>query len=137
MKKFIYSIFLIFIFLLVLGIFYLSSIGLETSRFNNLIIKEIRDKDPNIQLELKKIKIKLDLKKIELYISTNNPKIIFQNTNIPITNIKIYSKINKILNSKIEISQIIFAVEKFKTSDIQKVAIRIKPSNLKTYLLNK
>ena len=64
MKKFIYSIFLIFIFLLVLGIFYLSSIGLETSRFNNLIIKEVRDKDPNIQLELKKIKIKLDLKKI-------------------------------------------------------------------------
>ncbi len=136
MKKFIYSIFLIFIFLLVLGIFYLSSIGLETSRFNNLIIKEVRDKDPNIQLELKKIKIKLDLKKIELYISTNNPKIIFQNTNIPITNIKIYSKINKIFNSKIEISQIIFAVEKFKTLDIQKAAIRIKPSNLKNYLLN-
>jgi len=136
MKKFIYLIFLIFIFLLVLGIFYLSSIGLETSRFNNLIIKEIRDKDPNIQLELKKIKIKLDLKKIELYISTNNPKIIFQNTNIPITNIKIYSKINKIFNSKIEISQIIFAVEKFKTLDIQKAAIRIKPSNLKNYLLN-
>ena len=136
MKKFIYLIFLIFIFLLVLGIFYLSSIGLETSRFNNLIIKEIRDKDPNIQLELKKIKMKLDLKKIELYISTNNPKIIFQNTNIPITNIKIYSKINKIFNSKIEISQIIFAVEKFKTLDIQKAAIRIKPSNLKNYLLN-
>jgi len=136
MKLFIYLIFLIFIFLLVLGIFYLSSIGLKTSRFNNLIIKEIRDKDPNIQLELKKIKIKLDLKKIELYISTNNPKIIFQNTNIPITNIKIYSKINKIFNSKIEISQIIFAVEKFKTLDIQKAAIRIKPSNLKNYLLN-
>ena len=136
MKIFFYSIFLIFVFICVSIIIYLSTFGIEISKFNNQIIREIEKKAPNVQLELEKIKIKLDLKKIELYISTNNPKIIFQNTNIPITNIKIYSKINKIFNSKIEISQIIFAVEKFKTLDIQKAAIRIKPSNLKNYLLN-
>ena len=136
MKKFIYLIFLIFIFLLVLGIFYLSSIGLETSRFNNLIIKEIRDKDPNIQLELKKIKIKLDLKKFQLFLSTNSPKIEYQDLKIPITEIKIYSKLKKILNSKIQVERIAFSIEKLKIRDIQKIAIRIKPSNFKTYLLN-
>jgi hypothetical protein len=136
MKKFLYLIFVILIFLFVTIVIYLSTIGHETSKFNNLIIKEIKKKTPTIDLELKKIQIKLDIKKIQLYLSTNKPKITYQNIKIPITEIKIYSKLNKIFNSKIEISQIVFAVEGFKTQDIQKIAIRIKPSNFKNYLLN-
>ena len=136
MKKFLYLIFVILIFLFVTIVIYLSTIGHETSKFNNLIIKEIKKKTPTIDIELKKIQIKLDIKKIQLYLSTNKPKITYQNIKIPITEIKIYSKLNKIFNSKIEISQIVFAVEGFKPQDIQKIAIRIKPSNFKNYLLN-
>jgi len=111
-------------------------VGLETSKFNNLIIKEIEKKEPKIELELKKIKIKLDVKKIQLFLSTNNPKIVYQKIKIPITEIKIYSKINKIFSSKVEVSKILFSIEKFKIQDIQKIAIRVKPSNFKAYLLN-
>ena len=136
MKNFLYSVILIFISLFVLIVIYLSTIGIETSQFNNLVIKEIKKKNPSINLVLKKIQIKLDIQKIQLSLSTNNPKIVYQNINIPITEIKIYSKINKIFNSKFEISQIIFSVEKFKLQDVQKIAIRIKPSNFKNYLLN-
>jgi len=136
MKKFFYSIFFILLFLFSIIILYLSTAGFETSKFNNLIIKEIKKKDAKIDLNLKKIKIKFDIKKIQLFLSTNKPKITYQNIEIPITEIKVYSKINKILSSKIEISQIIFRVEKFKIKDIQDLAIRIKPSNFKTYLLN-
>ena len=136
MKKFLYSIFLIIIFLFTMVVIYLSSIGHETSKFNNLIIKEIKKKNSTIDLELKKIRVKLDIKKIQLFLSTNNPKITYQNIKIPITKIKIYSKLKTIFNSKIEINQIIFEVESFKTQDIQKIAIRIKPSNFKNYLLN-
>ena len=136
MKKFLYLFFLIFLFLFVSIGTYLSTIGLETSKFNNLIIKSIEEKYPDVELELEKIKIKLDIKKIQLFLSTNNPKIIYQNTKIPLTEIKIYTKINKFLDSKIEVSQIVFKVEKFKIRDIKKIAIRIKPSNFKTYLLN-
>ena len=136
MKKFLYSIFLIIIFLFTMVVIYLSSIGHETSKFNNLIIKEIKKKNSTIDLELKKIKVKLDIKKIQLFLSTNNPKITYQNIKIPITKIKIYSKLKTIFNSKIEINQIIFEVESFKMQDIQKIAIRIKPSNFKNYLLN-
>ncbi len=136
MKKFLYSFLLISIFLFISVAIYLSTFGLETSKFNNLIIKEVKKKNPEIELELKKIRIKLDVKKIQLFLSTTSPKIVYQNIKIPITKIKIYSKINKIFNSKIEISKIVFGVEKFKIKDIQKIAIRIKPSNFKSYLLN-
>ena len=136
MKKFLYSIFLIIIFLFTMVVIYLSSIGHETSKFNNLIIKEIKKKNSTIDLELKKIRVKLDIKKIQLFLSTNNPKITYQNIKIPITKIKIYSKLKTIFNPKIKINQIIFEVESFKMQDIQKIAIRIKPSNFKNYLLN-
>ena len=136
MKKFLYSSFLIVVFIFTLIIIFLSTIGIETSKFNNLIIKEIQEKNPRAEIELEKIKIKLDIKKIQLFLSTNNPKIRYQDIKIPITEIKIYSKINKIFNSKIEVSKLIFAIKNFKTEDLQKIAIRIKPSNFKTYLLN-
>ena len=136
MKNFLYSIFLIFIFLLISAIIYLSTIGLETSKLNNLIVKEIVKKEPKIKVKLEKIKIKLDIKKIQLSLSTNNPEISYENIKIPVTKIKIYSKLKKILSSKIEVSQIVLAVEKLKVQHVQKIAIRIKPSNFKTYLLN-
>ena len=136
MKNFFYFIFLTFIFLFFSTVVYLSTIGVETSKFNNLIVKEIKKKNTKIDIELKKIKIKLDIKKLQLFLSTSSPKIIYQNIKIPITKIKVYTKINKIFNTNIEMSRIVFRVEKFKIQDIQKIAVRIKPSNFKTYLLN-
>jgi hypothetical protein len=136
MKKFFYSLIFLFIFSLISFIIYLSTAGLETSRFNNLIIKEVEKKNLGIKLDLDKIKIKLDLRKIQLFLSTSDPKILYQSVKIPITKIKIYSKLNKIFYSKIEISEIVFAIEQFKIKDAQTIATRIKPSNIKTYLLN-
>jgi hypothetical protein len=136
MKIFLYSIFLIFIFLFFGVIAYLSTVGLKTSKFNNLIIKEIVRIDPKADVRLNKIKIKFDIKKVQLFLSTKDPKIKYQGVIIPVTELKIYSKINKLLSSKIEVAQIIFAIENFKIQDMQKLAVRIKPSNFKTYLLN-
>ena len=136
MKKFIYLIFLIIILLVTSAIAYLSIIGIETSKFNNLIIKEIEKKDSKIILELEKIKIKLDIKKIQLLITIINPEVLYEDVKIPIKEIKIFTKISKILKSKNEVSQIDFIIKKFKIRDFQKVTTRIKPSNTKTLLLN-
>ena len=136
MKSFFFSIFLLIILILVAGVAYLSIYGIETSKLNNLIISEIKKKDSKTEIELEKIKIKLNLKKIQLFLSTRSPKIFYHGTEIPITEIKVYSNINKILKSQIEVSKIIFKIERFKIQDIQKISTRIKPSNFKTYLLN-
>ena len=83
MKKIIYSLILIILLLPVLIIIYLSAVGIETSRFNNIIIKEIKKKDLNTQLSLNKIKIKFDLQKFQIYLSTLEPNIVYQNIKIP------------------------------------------------------
>ncbi len=136
MKKIIYSFFLISLSLGVFFIIYLSIIGIETSRFNNIIINEIKNKEPNIKLSLDKIKIKFDIKKIQLYLSTVKPQITYQNVKIPINEINLYTRVIAILKSKNEINQAVMSLENFNIKDIQKLAIRIKPSNFKNYLLN-
>ena len=52
MQKIIYSLLLILILLIILFTVYLSTVGIETSRFNNIIISEIKKKEPNVQLSL-------------------------------------------------------------------------------------
>ena len=136
MKKFIYSFFLVTLLLFISFIIYISILGVETSKFNNVITQEIKKKDPNIQLSLDKIKIKFDVKKIQIYISTFEPQVIYQDIRIPIKKINLYSKISSILKSKNEINQATVLIENFNIEDIQKLAVRIKPSNFKTYLLN-
>jgi len=136
MQKIIYSLLLILILLIILFTAYLSTVGIETSRFNNIIISEIKKKEPNVQFSLDKIKIKFDIKKIQIYLSTVNPNILYQNIKIPIKEINLYTKIISILKSKNEINQAIISAENFNIKDIQHLATRIKPSNFKTYLLN-
>ena len=136
MKKIIYSFFLVILLLIISLTTYLSTIGLKTSKFNNVIINEIKKKNPNIRISLEEIKIKFDLKKIQIYLSTSDPQIIYDDTKLPIREITLYSKISSILKSKIDINQIIVLFESFNIKDIQKLSVRIKPSNFKNYLLN-
>ena len=136
MKKTLYTLISIFIILISIGIFYLSFIGLETSKFNNIISSEIKKKDSAITVELKKILIKFDLKEFQIYLSTSKPLITYQNIDIPIEEVNIYSKIIPLLKSKVEISQANFVIKNFELKQIQTAALRIKPSNFKTYLLN-
>ena len=121
MKKIIYSFLLITLSLIIFIIIYLSTFGVETSRFNNVLINEIKKKNSSIDLSLNKIKIKFDLKKVQIYLSTTEPKIVYQNIKIPITDIKIYSKISSILKSKSEVSQAIFSLKNFNIKDPVKV----------------
>ena len=136
MKKIVYSFLLISLLLIALAIIYLSTVGVETSKFNNIIINEVKKKDSNVQLSLNKIKIKFDLEKIQIYLSTIKPNIDYQGIKIPITDINIYLKLSSILMSNNEINRLVLSLENFNIKDIQKLAIRIKPSNFKTYLLN-
>ena len=92
MIKIIYSSFLIVLSLIIFLIIYLANIGIETSKFNNLIISEIKKKNSNIQISLDKIKIKFDIKKIQIYLTTIKPKITYQDIKIPTTKINLYFK---------------------------------------------
>ena len=56
----------------VLLLAFLSTTGIETKRFNNLITKKIKTKNENIDLILNNIRFKLDIKEISLFLEAKN-----------------------------------------------------------------
>ena len=63
---------------LVLLLIFLSTTGIETKRFNNLITKKIKASNADIDLDLNTIKFKLDIKEISLFLEANNPSLNFK-----------------------------------------------------------
>ena len=62
MKKTIYTFFTVLILTCIILITILSTIGVETDKFNKLISEKNLRKNKNFSLSLKKIKFKLDVK---------------------------------------------------------------------------
>ena len=88
-RKIIYNLFLFSLLFLFLLILILSTVGVETDKFNKLITNKIA-KSRNINLQLQTLNFKLDLREFSLYIETQNPKINYINQIIPAKNAKVY-----------------------------------------------
>jgi hypothetical protein len=99
---------------IVLGIFvlliiYLSTVGIETERFNNQIQNLVKQKNDKFDANLKKIKLTLDPLNFKINAKTIDAKITFNNKPIELeyiqTQISLYSLIkNQLVASQIEIS---------------------------------
>ena len=90
MRK-IFSYVLLILLLLLLSIFgVLSTTGIKTEKFNEIISKKINQSNNSLNLELKKIKFKIDIKKLSLFLETTKPSIKYKNVSIPADNIKVY-----------------------------------------------
>ena len=73
MKKFILTIFVLLLIILLGIIVLLSTKGYETSRFNSFISQQIKKTEPDLDFDLNKIKIKINLKELDLFLSTKDP----------------------------------------------------------------
>ena len=89
MKKIIINFFLLTIIVMVVLLVVLSTIGIETSKFNKLI-SEKASQTKNINLELETIKFKLNPKELSLFLETQNPKITYREIFVPVRNIKVF-----------------------------------------------
>ena len=95
--------------LIIIFCIYLVVFGLETTRFNSLINKEVINQNNRLSIDLKKIKLHLNLKNFSLKIKTNDPILIIDKDKKILlkeisSNIKITSYFqNKFLLSKITI----------------------------------
>ena len=58
-----------------IAIFYLSTIGIETNSFNNLIRNKLKNYNEDVDLKFSKAKLLLDIKSLNLKIKLINPKI--------------------------------------------------------------
>jgi len=96
---------------IVLGIFvllivYLSTIGIETDRFNSQIQKLIKQNNDKLDTSLKKIKLTLDPLNFKLNAKTIDAKITFKSKPIEIEYIKTQISINSLIKNQLATSQI-------------------------------
>ena len=137
MKKIIINLFLLLILILIVLVVILSTIGIETNKFNNLIINKVNNTKKNINLSLNSIKFKLDPKELSLFIETKNPKINYNDVLIPAKNVKVYIDFLSLLKSDPKIKKTNLILEELDISQLNKLSIIIKPSNFKSLLNNK
>ena len=133
MKKIAINIFSIIIILIITVIIILSTIGIETNKFNKLIIDKA-SQTKNIKLKLETIKFKLNPREFSLFIETKKPKVIYREVFIPIQNVKIYIDFLTLLKSEPIIKKTTLVLEEIDISQINEMSAMIKPQTLKVYL---
>ena len=135
MKKII-SVFIILIFLLLISIGILSTIGVETNRFNNLILNKINQSQRDVELDLNSIKFKLDIKELSLFLETSDSTLNYRNAIIPTKNIKVYIDFFSILKSETRFEKISLISDKIDLKEFKKISFVLKPSTYKSFLNN-
>jgi hypothetical protein len=96
---------------IILGIFvllivYLSTIGIETEKFNNQIQKLIKQKNNKFDITLKKIKLTLDPLNFKVNAKTIDAKITFRNKPIGLEYIQSQISLNSLIKNQLIASQI-------------------------------
>ena len=92
--------------ILVLSIVYLSSVGIETEKFNNQIQNLIKQKNDKFDTSLKKIKLTLDPLNFKINAKTIDAKITFKNKPIELEYIQTQISLNSLIKNQLITSQI-------------------------------
>ena len=135
-RKIIYNLFLFLLLSIILLTSILSTIGIETNKFNKIIVNKI-SKSKNIDLQLQDINFKLDVRKFSLFIETQNPKITYINQAIPVQNVKVYLDFFPLLKTDLKIKKINVSLNELNYTQLNELSKFIKPSNFKNFLNNK
>ena len=122
MKKLLYITFIVVFFISIIFTTILSTIGIETNKFNNFISKKISILNSSIDLKLTTVKFKLDIKEISLFLETIKPKISYVETEIATKNIKVYVDFISLLKSEPKIKKISLASDQLDINLIKKIS---------------
>jgi hypothetical protein len=90
----------------VLSIIYLSTVGIETKKFNNQILKIVKQKNDKFEVSLKKIKLTLDPLNFKVNAKTIDTKITFKNKPIELEYIQAQISLNSLIKNQLIASQI-------------------------------
>ena len=137
MKKVIYNFILLILITIISLTIILSTTGIKTKRFNNLIAKKINHLNNSINLKLTTIKFKLDLKELSLFLEAIDPKIYYQSSVIPAKNIKAYIDFISLFKSKPKLKKINLILSQFDAEQLKKISSNFKPSNFTSFINNR
>ena len=114
----------------------LSTIGIETNKFNKLVTEKA-SQDKNISLKLETIKFKINPKEFSLFLETQNPEIKYRDLLMPVNNIKVYVDFLSFFRADPIIKKINLMSGELSINQISKLSSIIKPSTFKSLLNNK
>ena len=136
MKKIIFTL-ILFIFLTLTSILIIiSTIGIETDKFNSLISKKINQTE-NLDLKITTIRFKIDIQEISLFLETIDSQIDYRNVFIPVKNIKVYVDFISLLKSEPKIKKIYLTLNQLDIKELKKISVVFKPSNFTSFINNK
>ena len=134
MKKILYKLLIIFLILSLIFIIILSTIGIETNKFNNLISNKINQTNNNINLKLNSIKFKVDIEEFSLFLETKNPTVFYRDSSIPAKNIKVYLDFISLIKTETKIKKINLILSQIEVNKLKEISNSFKPSNFKSFV---
>ena len=111
MKKIIYRFIIGLILIVSFSIIYLSTIGIKTVKFNDLIVSEIRKVDPNLSLKINQVSVKLNPFSLVINLKTLGTDLIYKNKIIELENIKSQISLQSMINDKFALSEIMISTK--------------------------
>ena len=136
MKKIIVSSILLLGILFAILITILSTFGIETNKFNQLVSEKV-SQSKNINLNIKTIKFKLDIKELSLFLLMQSPKIKYKDISIPTKDLRVYIDFLSLLKPNPKIEKVSLISEELNINQLNDLSVIIKPSNFKRLLNNR
>jgi len=109
----------------------LSQVGLETKRFNPLIIEQIKKYNEDLNIDIKKVKIYLNISKLtnpKIKVRSKDPTLILGNNKIELESIKTEIDILSYFKNNFIIDKFVIVTKENKINDLISIASLEKPS---------
>ncbi len=111
MKKIVFRLIISLILVFLTLAIYLSTIGIKTKRFNNLIVSKISEFDPNLILNINQINFKLNLLSLAIDLKTLGTDLTYKNKNIKLESIRSQISLQSLINNQFALSEIMISTK--------------------------
>ncbi|WP_440909250.1 hypothetical protein [Candidatus Pelagibacter sp.] len=118
MKKILFKLLTLIIFSVLSVVAYLSLVGVETKKFNSLIITNIEKVDPKLKVNLSDVKIKLNPLKFKIDLKTLGTSISYQSKPVDLEYIKIEISLRNLLDKKISSSKFLISTKAIEVNNL-------------------
>ena len=118
MKKILFKLLTLIIFSVLSIVAYLSLVGVETKKFNSLIITNIEKVDPKLKVNLSDVKIKLNPLKFKIDLKTLGTSISYQSKPVDLEYIKIEISLRNLLDKKISSSKFLISTKAIEVNNL-------------------
>ena len=122
MGKFFFRLLVLLIIIIISLIIYLTYIGIETNKFDNLIKSKSNEINRYVKLDFKKTKIHINLKELNLAVKLQEPEILLRDSKINLSKLDLYLPFKSFFNQDFLLERAEIAFIKNDIKDLIKIS---------------